>query len=55
MSRVDFVLGRFEPEEMSAVRAAIERAGEALACMVRDGIEVAMNRYNERRLPSAEG
>ena len=43
---VDHVLGRFSDEEQPAVKASIERAAEAVECLLSDGINTAMNRYN---------
>jgi PTH1 family peptidyl-tRNA hydrolase len=41
-----YVLGEPEPEEQEALAAAVERAAEAAACILREGLAVAMNRYN---------
>jgi PTH1 family peptidyl-tRNA hydrolase len=41
-----YVLGRFGSDEQPKIAAAIERAAEAAADWVRDGLEAAMNRYN---------
>ena len=41
-----YVLGEPEPEEQEALEAAVERAAEAVACVLREGLAVAMNRYN---------
>ena len=43
---VDHVLGRFSAEEAPAVNDAITRAAEAVECLLSEGIDVAMNRYN---------
>ena len=43
---VEHVLGRFSDEEKPAARAAIARAADAVECLVAEGIDVAMNRYN---------
>ncbi len=43
---VDHVLGRFSDEEKPAVDAAIARAADAVECLVMEGINIAMNRYN---------
>lgn len=42
----DYVLGRFRPEEIPLMENAIVRASEALECIVKDGLQKAMNRYN---------
>jgi PTH1 family peptidyl-tRNA hydrolase len=41
-----YVLGEPEPEEREALEAAVERAAEAVACILREGLGVAMNRFN---------
>ena len=43
---VDHVLGRFSDDEQPAVSAAILRSAEAVECLLADGIDIAMNRYN---------
>ena len=43
---VEHVLGRFSDEEKPAVDAAIARAADAVECLVSEGINIAMNRYN---------
>jgi len=43
---VDYVLSDFGPEERPVMKAAVERAAEAVETIVRDGVEAAMNRYN---------
>ena len=43
---VDHVLSRFEGDERSAMREAVNRAADAIQCMEREGVDVAMNRYN---------
>lgn len=45
-SRVDFVLGKFLPGEREPMRLAIDRAADAVAAMVGNGMETAMNRFN---------
>jgi len=44
----DHVLARFEPDELPAVRDAVERAADAAELFVSEGIEAVMNRYNAR-------
>ena len=54
---VDHVLGRFDGEEQATAADAIRRAAEAVECLLTDGINVAMNRYNtdpSRAEPAAE-
>ena len=43
---VSHVLGDFTAEEKDIVAEAVERAVEAIRCILSDGIETAMNRYN---------
>ena len=43
---VDHVLGRFSDDETPAVADAINRAAEAVECLLSEGINIAMNRYN---------
>lgn len=43
---ISFVLGAFSDEDGRLVDEATERAVEAALCVVRDGINQAMNRYN---------
>jgi peptidyl-tRNA hydrolase, PTH1 family len=42
----DFVLGRFAKAELPEIEEAVWRAADAVAIWVREGIAVAMNRYN---------
>ena len=43
----DYVLGKFDGEESQAIDAAVERAAAAIQCLLADGIDAAMNRYNQ--------
>lgn len=43
---VDFVLSRFDNHEKPLVAAALATAAGAIECWLKEGIEVAMNRYN---------
>jgi PTH1 family peptidyl-tRNA hydrolase len=45
-ANVDFLLSKPTGDERIALDAAIERAVEAALCWAREGVEVAMNRYN---------
>jgi PTH1 family peptidyl-tRNA hydrolase len=47
----DRVLADFGPEEASVAAAMVDRAVEAVRCLVRDGVARAMNRYNVRVVP----
>ena len=51
---VDHVLGRFSDAEQPAARDAILRAAEAVECLLADGIDIAMNRYNTDPRPEPE-
>lgn len=42
----DWVLGRFPTDQYDALRAGNERACEAIACILTEGIERSMNKYN---------
>ena len=42
----DYVLGHFTSEEKKVMEEAVGKAAEAVACMVSDGVDIAMNRYN---------
>ncbi len=43
---VEYVLSDWLPDERPVVEAAYERAVEAIACFLQEGIVAAMNRYN---------
>ncbi len=43
---VDWVLSRFQGEDKQRVDEAVLRAADAVECLLRDGIEKAMNRFN---------
>ena len=42
----DFVLGHFNKEDREIIEAAEQKAADAAVCMVTDGPDLAMNRYN---------
>jgi PTH1 family peptidyl-tRNA hydrolase len=42
----DFVLGRFGPSDRTMIDEAIGRAAEAVECWTKDGMQIAMNRFN---------
>ena len=50
---VDFVLGRFMPDERQVVDEAIARAVDAAVTVVHEGLEAAMNRFIRRTTASA--
>ena len=43
---VRYVLGRFTAEEETAIQEAISLVGDVLECVLLEGLDVAMNRYN---------
>ncbi len=43
---VDHVLSRFGPEERAAADAAVATAADAAWCLLNEGVEMAMNRFN---------
>lgn len=43
---VDFVLTGFSPDEKKEIESSITRVNEALLCLLTDGLEAAMNKYN---------
>ena len=46
MDLADYVLGRFSKNEETLIKEGIETACDAIECMVQDGFDAAMNRYN---------
>lgn len=44
--QIDYVLGRFDNEELKQIEPCIEQASEAIKCFATEGIQRAMNRYN---------
>lgn len=46
---VDYVLGDFTTEEESVMATAVERAAEAVECIIHEGLDAAMNRFNLSR------
>jgi len=43
---IDYVLSDFTPEERQVVSEVVSRVSEAILCVLTEGVEVAMNRYN---------
>lgn len=43
---IDYVLARFKPSERDVVKDMQIRAAQAAACWIREGTQVAMNRFN---------
>jgi len=46
---VDYVLGDFPPDEEDIIKTAVANVAEAIEYILKDGIEIAMNRFNRRR------
>lgn len=46
---MNYVLGHFSGEDKKLMEEATSKAADAVACMVTDGIDLAMNRYNTPR------
>lgn len=44
--QVDYVLGRFSPDQESRLEPALDLACDAIECWLREGIDKAMTRYN---------
>lgn len=42
----DWVLGKFVGEDKKAIDASVKRAADAVACVIADGCDKAMNRFN---------
>jgi PTH1 family peptidyl-tRNA hydrolase len=45
---VDYVLSPFSPEERAELETVLERATDALECLIKEGASVAMNRFHVR-------
>ena len=45
----DYVLGHFSAQEKKIMDEAVSKAADAVACIVTDGVDLAMNRYNTPR------
>ena len=43
---VDHVLGTFDEDRLSVVRASVEAAADAVMCLIEHGLNESMNRYN---------
>ncbi|MEW6001651.1 MAG: aminoacyl-tRNA hydrolase [Nitrospirota bacterium] len=46
MSSEDYVLSKFRKDDLPLVKAAVERAADAITSIIQDGLEKAMNVYN---------
>jgi peptidyl-tRNA hydrolase, PTH1 family len=51
---VDYVLDTILKEEMDVFEPCLERAVDALECLIHRGIEAAMNQFNVREKPAEE-
>jgi PTH1 family peptidyl-tRNA hydrolase len=49
VEEVVYVLGAFTRQEEAVMREVRERVAEAVRCVITEGLEVAMNRFNPRR------
>lgn len=47
----DYVLGRFSGPEQERMDEAAETAADAIRCIVEEGVDAAMNRYNKKVNP----
>ena len=47
---IDFVTGNFTKEEVPLLEGAVTNAVKACECIISDGIDMAMNRYNIKNL-----
>jgi PTH1 family peptidyl-tRNA hydrolase len=45
---VDYVLGDFPADEADIIKTAVANVAEAVECLLADGLETAMNRFNKR-------
>jgi len=43
---VNYVLGDFSPQEEKVIKPAIARVAEAIDCLLSQGIELAMSKFN---------
>lgn len=50
----DFVIGRVGSSEKSVIEDAVDRAADAVMCILENGIDKAMNEYNVRTKPAAD-
>lgn len=46
---VNYVISGFKGSDKDNVRQAIEKAADAVECMVREGVSMAMNKYNTKK------
>ena len=46
MDLADYVLGRFSKDEQPIIREGVDKAREAVATILREGAQSAMNKFN---------
>jgi PTH1 family peptidyl-tRNA hydrolase len=51
----DYVLQQVTPDEMAVFTPCLERAVDALECLIHRGLSTAMNQFNIREKPTQEG
>ena len=52
---IDYVLGAFSKEEAAVIDEAAERAADAAVSILKSGLDLAMNRYNQKQVVRDEG
>ena len=50
----DHVLGHFSEEDRIIIEETLKKAADAAACIVTDGVDIAMNRYNTKKPKKAK-
>ena len=51
----DFVLGQVGRGDADLLASAVQNAADAAVCIIRDGIDMAMNRYNTKKKKAEKG
>jgi len=46
---VNYVLGRFPKQEKQIISQALDTAVKAITCILSEGIDIAMNKYNSKK------
>lgn len=49
MDLADFVLSKFKADEIKLMQEVISKAASAIECMIGEGVESAMNRFNAKK------
>lgn len=52
---IDYVLGEFDPGQAVLIESALPRAADAVECLLNEGLEAAMNRFNRSFAPDSGG